>query len=63
MDKLAYQIYVTDALRGLAGGECARYADWIDGKTAQQDTRTGDDIDRELSEKFGWAEVKRDESA
>lgn len=29
---------------------------WIDrGKPVKQDDRTGDDIDRELSEKFGWA--------
>lgn len=54
MDKMAYRIYVTDILRGLAGGECARYADWINGKTAPKDNRTGDDIDRELSKKFGW---------
>lgn len=52
MDKLAYRIYVTDAMRGFFDGECARYADWIDPKP--QDSRTGDDINRELSEKFGW---------
>lgn len=52
MDNLAYRIYVTDVLRGLAGGKCARYEDWIDPKP--QDNRTGDDINRELSEKFGW---------
>lgn len=52
MDKLAYRIYVTDALRWLTGGECSRYADWIDPKP--HDNRTGDDINRELCEKFGW---------
>lgn len=54
MDNLSYRIYVTDILRGLAGGECDRYADWVNGKTTPQDNRTGDDINRELSEKFGW---------
>lgn len=54
MDKLAYRVYVTDALRGLFGGECDRYANWINGKSTPQDTRTGDEINRELSKKFGW---------
>lgn len=52
VDRLAYRVYVTDVLRGLFEGTSPRYIDWIDQKP--QDTRTGDDIDRELSEKFGW---------
>lgn len=52
MDNLAYRVYVTDALRGLLGGTGPRYVDWIDPKP--QDNRTGDDINRELSKKFGW---------
>lgn len=51
---LAYRVYVTDVLRGITGAECDRYADWINGTAKPQDNRTGDDIDRELSEKFGW---------
>lgn len=58
MDVLAYRAYVTDALKALIGAN-DRYMDWIDRKPA--DTRTGDDIDRELSRKFGW-EVKSNKS-
>lgn len=54
MDKLAYRIYVTDALRGFFENGFDRYADWINGKATPQDTRTGDEINRELSKKFGW---------
>lgn len=50
---------MTDAMRGLFDGKCERYLDWISRKP--QDSRTGEDIDRELSEKFGWTEVRRDE--
>jgi len=49
---LAYCVYVTDALRGIIGGGCDRYLDWIVPKA--KDMRTGEEIDRELSQKFGW---------
>lgn len=36
---------------------------WADrGKPVEKDERIGDEIDRELSEKFGWAEVRDNES-
>ena len=49
---------MTDSIRAMIGAN-DRYMDWIDRKP--QDTRTGDDIVRELSRKFGW-EVKFGES-
>lgn len=36
---------------------------WADrGKPVEKEKRTGDEIDRELSAKFGWAEVRDNES-
>ena len=58
MNRRAYEVYMTDSIRAMIGAN-DRYMDWIDRKP--QDTRTGDDIDRELSRKFGW-EVKSNKS-
>lgn len=44
---------MTDTLKAIAGAN-ERYIDWINRKPTKQDNRTGDEIDRELSEKFGW---------
>lgn len=52
MDNLAYRTYITDVLRALIGGSYVRFLDWID--HTPKDDRTGDEIDRELSKKFGW---------
>lgn len=53
IDRRAYEVYVTDALKDIIGTN-ERYADWVFGGAAPQDNRTGDEIDRELCEKFGW---------
>lgn len=42
---------MTDTLKAAVGAN-ERYVDWINRKPT--DNRTGDEIDRELSEKFGW---------
>lgn len=60
MDKLAYRIYVTDVLRGLAGGECARYMDWIDQKLV--DSRTGAEIAADVIQKAGLVVRQKDET-
>lgn len=45
---IAYRIYVTDALKALAGGK-ERYADWI----KPQEKRTADEIIGGIREKLG----------
>lgn len=75
VDPWTFEIYVTDTLQAIAENTAVPASGFTDGKhgrvmtrrwveldkLTEKDERTGDDIDRELSMKFGW-EVKSDES-
>lgn len=69
IDRWTFEVYVTDTLQAISENTAvpaAGFSDGQHGKTMtlrwadrdkpvkKEDTRTGDDIDRELSKKFGW---------
>lgn len=69
IDRWTFEVYVTDTLQAIAENTAVPASGFSDGKHGKamtlrwvdrdkpiekEDERTGDDIDRELSEKFGW---------
>lgn len=69
IDRWTFEVYVTDTLQAIAENTAVPASGFSDGKHGKTmtlrwadrdkpvekgDERTGDDIDRELSEKFGW---------
>lgn len=69
IDRWTFEVYVTDTLQAIVENTAVPAAGFSDGKHGKimelrwadrdkpgekGDERTGDDIDQELSEKFGW---------
>lgn len=51
MEELMYRVYLTDTLKGLAGGS-ERYYDLINATAAPEETRTADEIKAEVGAVF-----------